>query len=211
MKITLYHGGETEIQKPDLNHSRTDIDFGRGFYLTEDKEMACKWAARKKEASVVNTYELELDGLNVYRFGLNETWLRYVSGNRGCSEQIYDDSGYDVIAGPTADDRLFVTVQNYLDGNITAERALKQLDIVGYALQFTLKTHKALDNLSFVQSAGLQPEEIAFWKSKAKIERLEALRKIDKMQRTENGRRRVLLPEPEPLPEEDEPYEFKSR
>ena len=32
--MTLYHGSFLEIAKPDLVHSRPNVDFGRGFYVT---------------------------------------------------------------------------------------------------------------------------------------------------------------------------------
>ena len=32
--MTLYHGSFLEIAKPDLVHSRSNVDFGRGFYVT---------------------------------------------------------------------------------------------------------------------------------------------------------------------------------
>ncbi len=48
MKITLYHGTDTIIEKPIHNKSRMDVDFGLGFYTTTNKDMAMKWASRKK-------------------------------------------------------------------------------------------------------------------------------------------------------------------
>ena len=32
--MILYHGSFLEIAKPDLVHSRPNVDFGRGFYVT---------------------------------------------------------------------------------------------------------------------------------------------------------------------------------
>ena len=32
--MILYHGSFLEIVKPDLAHSRPNVDFGRGFYVT---------------------------------------------------------------------------------------------------------------------------------------------------------------------------------
>ena len=32
--MILYHGSNMEISSPDLLHSRTNVDFGRGFYTT---------------------------------------------------------------------------------------------------------------------------------------------------------------------------------
>ena len=32
--MKVYHGSWMEIAEPDLKHSRTDVDFGKGFYTT---------------------------------------------------------------------------------------------------------------------------------------------------------------------------------
>lgn len=46
--MILYHGSYLEIAEPDLIHSRSDVDFGRGFYLTPLYEQAVKWCGRFK-------------------------------------------------------------------------------------------------------------------------------------------------------------------
>lgn len=35
--MILYHGSNMEIERIDLSKSRPNKDFGKGFYLTEDK------------------------------------------------------------------------------------------------------------------------------------------------------------------------------
>ena len=32
--MILYHGSYVEVSKPDISHSRLNVDFGRGFYTT---------------------------------------------------------------------------------------------------------------------------------------------------------------------------------
>ena len=46
--MILYHGSFLEIPRPDLQHSRTNVDFGRGFYTTPLKEQAVKWCGKFK-------------------------------------------------------------------------------------------------------------------------------------------------------------------
>lgn len=33
--MIVYHGSYMEISAPDIKHSRTNLDFGRGFYVTD--------------------------------------------------------------------------------------------------------------------------------------------------------------------------------
>lgn len=78
--MILYHGSCLEIVKLDLVHSRPNLDFGRGFYVTPLYEQAAKWygkfKCRGKDATdydlvvggvandkVFNTVELFFDGL----------------------------------------------------------------------------------------------------------------------------------------------------
>ena len=44
--MILYHASPVIVEKPDLLHSRKDVDFGAGFYLTELYEQAQTWCRR---------------------------------------------------------------------------------------------------------------------------------------------------------------------
>ena len=42
--MILYHGSNVAVEHPDLNHSKTNLDFGTGFYTTSDLDQAKRWA-----------------------------------------------------------------------------------------------------------------------------------------------------------------------
>ena len=42
--MKLYHTGTLVIHEPDVHYGRKNADFGQGFYLTPDREFACRWA-----------------------------------------------------------------------------------------------------------------------------------------------------------------------
>lgn len=68
-EMIVYHGSQVEVNKPDVYHSRENVDFGKGFYITPIKDQACKWAARFKKRhgkAVVSAYDLELDKCKGY-------------------------------------------------------------------------------------------------------------------------------------------------
>lgn len=44
--MILYHGSYTEVANPDTIHSRTNVDFGRGFYTTPLLDQAQKWCEK---------------------------------------------------------------------------------------------------------------------------------------------------------------------
>lgn len=145
--MILYHGTASIFEKPDLSFSREDIDFGVGFYCTEDLEMAKIWASNKNR-SIVNTYEFDLSDLKIYHFEANEEWLKFIQGNR-LGEETKDYSSYDILIGPTADDKLFATLNRFIDGEYTAEEAVDVINIMGYNNQIVLRNDKAIDNIKF--------------------------------------------------------------
>lgn len=44
--LTLYHGSNIIVEKPQILESKRFLDFGIAFYLTSDFEQAKKWAFR---------------------------------------------------------------------------------------------------------------------------------------------------------------------
>ena len=45
--IRLYHGSIVKIEVPDLTHSKPFKDYGRGFYLSPNKQQAWDMAFQK--------------------------------------------------------------------------------------------------------------------------------------------------------------------
>ena len=67
-KIKLLHGSDHIIEKPDLLLGKTNNDYGRGFYCTQELSMAMEWACKKNSDGFVNKYVLEQDSLkDVYK------------------------------------------------------------------------------------------------------------------------------------------------
>lgn len=44
MKIEVYHGSVVKVETPICHIGRENLDFGRGFYLTDIREQAVRWA-----------------------------------------------------------------------------------------------------------------------------------------------------------------------
>ena len=60
--MILYHGSYLEIAKPGLTHSRSNVDFGCGFYVTPLYEQAVKWCGkfkRRGKDGIVSQYEFD--------------------------------------------------------------------------------------------------------------------------------------------------------
>ena len=83
--MILYHGSYLEITNPDLNHSRSNVDFGRGFYVTPLYEQAAKWCGkfkRRGKDGIISRYtfdenmEKELKTLKFNSY--SEDWLNFI-------------------------------------------------------------------------------------------------------------------------------------
>ena len=62
MKL-LYHGSTMEITEIDLSRSKPNKDFGKGFYLSEDRQQAFEMTSYKAiqldMEPVVNVFEFD--------------------------------------------------------------------------------------------------------------------------------------------------------
>ena len=64
--LTVYHGSTYRVEQPLAGVCRPNLDFGVGFYLTDLKDQAIRWALRtadiRHEKSVwLNIYSLDID------------------------------------------------------------------------------------------------------------------------------------------------------
>ena len=167
--MTVWHGSSRAVATPDLLHARPNTDFGRGFYVTLVYEQAARWALRfnwfwDMSASFVADavrHETRCDlrsksrysfdeaaarGLDVLRFAsYSDEWLSFVlTCCTGC-----DTSSYDIVSGGVANDRVFNTLELYLDQLIDRGEALRRLQYEKPNEQLCLRTASALNLLHF--------------------------------------------------------------
>lgn len=115
--LKLYHGSTTDIDRIDLQKSRPNKDFGRGFYLSADRQQAWRMgefkALTEGGTPVLNTYlfdELVLTSgeLRVLSFeGYTREWADFIFLNRN-NRSIDPAHDYDIVYGPIANDRVGV-------------------------------------------------------------------------------------------------------
>ena len=128
--MILYHGSFLEIAKPDLVHSRSNVDFGRGFYVTPLHEQD---ESRKVELKI-----LKFDSYS-------EEWLDFILNCRSGK----DSTNYDLVVGGVANDKVFNTVELFFDGLIDKMEAINRLRYEKPNLQICFRTEKALSLLHF--------------------------------------------------------------
>jgi hypothetical protein len=159
--MILYHGGIVHIKYPDLLHSRNNLDFGPGFYLTKLKPQAVSWAKRKARITggqgIVGEYNFDADELELLVLnGYSKAWLDFIVQNR--TDNLASISAFDAIEGQVADDDIINEVNAYIallkQGKVTSKTTDYYLELFSYANenhQICARTDRALGGLEFVK------------------------------------------------------------
>ena len=145
--MIFYHESFLEVAKPDLMHSRPNLDFGRGFYVTPLYEQAEKWCGRfkqRRKAEVISRYTFDENQevkLKTLKFdSYSEKWLDFILNCRTGK----DSTDYDLVVGGIANDKVFNTIELFFDGLINKTEAINRLRYEKPNLQICFRTDKAL-------------------------------------------------------------------
>lgn len=183
MKLIVYHGSNDIIDKPKHDGGRRFSDFGLGFHVTTNIEMAKSWACRKKaKDSYVNKYMFNVDGLNSLTFDLDLNWLLFIAFNRRVveneelintlKEKYKDIDKYDIIIGPTADDRMFDTLDLFFNNNITLEHCLQALNSMDLDIQYNIRSSKGIEAIEFVRHLELDDLDKEYYVNESKQKKI---------------------------------------
>ena len=153
--MILYHGTNAIIENIDLSQSRVGKDFGLGFYLTPDEQVAHRQAERKFEQFgegevFVYKYFVDDDALtaaSILRFdGYTLDWARFVLNNRKNRTriQVHD---YDIVIGPIANDVVGYQIRRVEEGIISEEQFLEEIKYHTVTIQYLFATPKAINLL----------------------------------------------------------------
>ena len=165
----LYHGSKTAIPNPLAHVGRPELDFGPGFYLTNDRQQAIDWAntvaSRKPhQKAILNTYRFDIDAfLAETKYQLKQfpqydiQWLDFIALSRK-GQQPW--KGFDWIEGGIANDSVISTVDAYIDGTMTAEAAMGKLIKEELRHQVCIANQQIIDNhLTFVEATDVTGQE----------------------------------------------------
>ena len=168
-KLILYHGSPNRVIVPKFGYGEDRHDYGRGFYLTENLELAKEWAVCRPDETNgwVHKYELEMDGLNILDFQKYDvlSWLAELMKHRDAADSKrykmlaqkfiekygIDTCGYDVITGWRANASYFYIAKEFVRDNIDIEILEELLSLGGLGIQFCIKSERAFAQLSEVE------------------------------------------------------------
>lgn len=161
----LYHGATTIVSEPLTHVGRPDLDFGLGFYVTNDREQAVRWAQTKagrtkNRKAVLNVYRFDQERfVNNEKYKLqifteyNIEWLDFIAFSRKGQQPWLP---FDWIEGGIANDSVISTVDAYIDGMMSAEMAMGRLVNEKLKHQVCISNQEIIDNfISYVESVEL--------------------------------------------------------
>lgn len=199
--MKLYHGSENIIEKPVYGKGARYNDYGKGFYCTENIELAKEWACAKQKNGYANIYDLDLSELNV--LNLNSAsynilnWLAILADNRTYWQNgsiaepaknyikenfLPDISTYDVIIGYRADDSYFSFAQDFVSGVISLQKLAQAMRLGKLGEQIVLKSQKAFAQIQFTGYENADAEEYYIKKNEREREARRQYRRNKKEQ-----------------------------
>lgn len=173
--LTLFHGSDHIIEKPDFHLGKTNNDYGRGFYCTEELEMAKEWACKQNNDGFANKYILKSDSLNILNL-LDGSynilhWLALLLKNRTfrLSSEIAEDARqyiirnfsidldeYDIVIGYRADDSYFSFAESFIQNGIPLRSLNQALRLGKLGAQTVLISENSFANLHFIGAESVE-------------------------------------------------------
>ena len=169
--IDIYHGSPKVIEQPVFGAGKVHNDYGRGFYCTEHAELAKEWACSSDSDGYANHYKLATKGLTVLNLNTPEynilNWLAILLENRkfnvaeGLPQRArayilenfkVDYKKYDIIIGYRANDSYFSYAGDFVNGTLSLSDLSEAMRLGKLGEQVVLKSKKAFDALTFVES-----------------------------------------------------------
>ncbi len=168
-ELLLFHGSKQGIEGCiDPKKSSMINDFGQGFYTGETYEQSVTYVYDSPESSVY-LFRLKTENLTFKTYGASLEWLLTVGHNRGMlgdyrehpllKKAIQESEECDVIVAPIADNRMFLIIDQFLQGEITDQQCIHCLAATHIGNQYVLKTNKACKKLKMLERFYICKEE----------------------------------------------------
>lgn len=159
--IILYHGTPDKTVTPIFGGGNDRHDYGRGFYLTENIELAKEWAVCRPNNTNgwVHKYELDCTGLKILNFQEYNvlTWLAELMKHRDAADSRryrmlaakfiekygIDTNEYDVIRGWRANASYFYIAKEFVRDNIDIDILEDLLSLGELGIQYCIKSERA--------------------------------------------------------------------
>lgn len=164
--MILYHGSDQIVERPLYKKGREDNDYGKGFYLTEEKDKANAWAVvNGTDRAFCNLYDFPIEDMNVLHLDDHGVlvWIAEVTFHRGVLDEdtffaaqrfveMYklDTLAYDVIIGYRADDSYIKVIDSFLRNQLNTDEVERFFRKGELGEQVFIQSQKAFHAIRFL-------------------------------------------------------------
>lgn len=163
-KITLYHGSKSGIRGAISPISRARCDFGKGFYMGTDRTQPLTLICNYPDARIY-TLSIDLSNLKILDVEVGLDWALLIAYNRGKMDSVKHSIIYnrfanlskdcDIIIGYIANDRMFVVLDRFFNGEITDMALVNCLSALKLGKQYVALTEKACKKIKILDEQKL--------------------------------------------------------
>ncbi len=157
--VTLYHGSKSGLSGTIAPVSRERCDFGKGFYMGTERTQPLTLICNYPDAKIY-TLSVDLSNLKILDVEVRLDWALLVAYNRGKMDSVKNSKmykrfaklsrDYDMIIGYIADDRMFVVLDRFFNGEITDVALVNSLSALNLGKQYVALTERACKNIKIV-------------------------------------------------------------
>ncbi|XME04119.1 DUF3990 domain-containing protein [Lachnospiraceae bacterium C1.1] len=159
----LFHGAKSEIDGGiSISRSRSNNDFGQGFYAGETYAQAISFASGFDHSSVYY-FDFDESDLKCKRYKVDQEWMLTIAYFRGTLDEyrehptvkkLIDEAGNcDYIIAPIADNRMFQIINSFIAGEITDEQCKHCLAATNLGNQYVFTSERAVRKLKKLERA----------------------------------------------------------
>ncbi len=182
---TLYHGSRDGLLGPGSPISNSRCDFGPGFYTALDPMQSLIHVCGSEKPKLY-TFRFNSEDSTVLHIEDPLDWAMLVAYFRGyMDEDTWSEAyrkyslmteGYDIVAGYIADDRIYPTLIDFFEGQITDEVLIDTIETLKLGTQYVGITQHGCEAFALSEKKLLQPIELLALREKGKQNRAEGIR-----------------------------------
>lgn len=188
--VTLYHGSKSGLHGAIAPTSRKRCDFGKGFYMGTERIQPLTLICNYPDARLY-TLSVNLADLRILDIEAGLDWALLVAYNRGKMESVKNSAIYhrfanlcnecDMIIGYIANDRMFVVLDRFFNGEITDMALINSLSALKLGKQYAALTEKACKKIEILDEQKLTEKDRYQLKRESEINRSKGIAMADEI------------------------------
>ncbi len=152
----LFHGLKTYLKgNSSIEYSDGKKDFRKGFYLGESFNQAASFVFGYEHSSVY-IFDFDKNNVNIKEFNVSKEWMILIAYFRGKLDNYKNSSNLkclldklksvDVVIAPIADNTMYTTLDDFIQGKITDLQCLNALSANRLGRQYVFLNDSVINN-----------------------------------------------------------------